>query len=312
MRQKILFGLCVACMPLTAIVAQDKKSLTLDGRLNVNKGSASFRYQLVFNENGGRISGYSLTWLTGVNPNKCKVEGSIDKDKGVIHFKEVASKNDSANMCYLESDLKYTIKGKEITATGPFKGHDEKNKMCGEGNMTLTHTLVRDSVFVKDSSRRISISAAGDLLGKKVANTPLPPLKVEKKVVENPNGSPTAKDHPKVTNFTVSADGPLNLDWATDTLYLWVWDYGKPDGDRITLIFNGMMMLDEYEITGKKRLFKFPITRDENRIEVKAINEGRVPPNTARLLLECKSAQYNITSVNGQGKSSIININKAK
>lgn len=65
---------------------------------------------------------------------------------------------------------------------------------------------------------------------------------------------------------------------------LMVWDAQKPDGDVITLIYNGKILLDKYEVTKKPARLRLNIEEGKpNKLVMYAHNTGEVPPNTAML-----------------------------
>ncbi len=76
-----------------------------------------------------------------------------------------------------------------------------------------------------------------------------------------------------------------------DTVYveggevdLMVWDAQKPDGDVITLIFNGQILLDKYEVTKEPARVRLVIEPGKpNKLVMYAHNMGVIPPNTAML-----------------------------
>ncbi|NJN78277.1 MAG: hypothetical protein HC803_08060, partial [Saprospiraceae bacterium] len=65
---------------------------------------------------------------------------------------------------------------------------------------------------------------------------------------------------------------------------LMVWDAQKPDGDIITLIFNGKILLDKYEVTKEPARLRLTIEEGKaNKLVMYAHNTGEIPPNTAML-----------------------------
>jgi ligand-binding sensor domain-containing protein len=65
---------------------------------------------------------------------------------------------------------------------------------------------------------------------------------------------------------------------------LLIWDAQKPDGDVITLIFNGKILLDKYEVTKEPARLRLTIEENKpNKLVMYAHNTGDVPPNTAML-----------------------------
>lgn len=69
-----------------------------------------------------------------------------------------------------------------------------------------------------------------------------------------------------------------------------VWDHGQVDGDIISLILNGKVILSEYTIKKRKKKVTFVLQPGENTLELIAHNEGRVKPNTATLIVRSGDA----------------------
>ncbi|MBK9287683.1 MAG: hypothetical protein IPN38_08345 [Flavobacteriales bacterium] len=81
-------------------------------------------------------------------------------------------------------------------------------------------------------------------------------------------------------------------DRTTDTLVtlstrrsgvpLVLWDDAEHDGDTISVLQNGQVVLDHYELSPKHHRIYLPLNWGDNTVLVVAHNLGRVPPNTAR------------------------------
>ena len=59
----------------------------------------------------------------------------------------------------------------------------------------------------------------------------------------------------------------------------------EEDGDTVSVLLNGLVVLDHYELTHRRTTVKLPLREGLNDVVVVAHNEGRVPPNTARAVL---------------------------
>lgn len=64
-----------------------------------------------------------------------------------------------------------------------------------------------------------------------------------------------------------------------------LWDDAEYDGDTVSVLLNGRVVLDHYELTHRRTTVKLPLDKGRNSVVVVAHNEGRVPPNTARAVL---------------------------
>lgn len=61
-----------------------------------------------------------------------------------------------------------------------------------------------------------------------------------------------------------------------------LWDDAENDGDTISVLLNGKVVLDHFGLSRKRHRIYLPLEWGDNTILVVAHNEGRVPPNTAR------------------------------
>lgn len=67
-----------------------------------------------------------------------------------------------------------------------------------------------------------------------------------------------------------------------------LWDDGREDNDIITLFLNGKVALDHFRVRNKPYELIVPIEKGENLLELYAENVGRIPPNTAAILVKSK------------------------
>ena len=58
-------------------------------------------------------------------------------------------------------------------------------------------------------------------------------------------------------------------------------DYQYPDGDRVTIYFNGIPAIYNIVLTRAYQEFKIPLYKGINKISFKALNQGTSGPNTA-------------------------------
>lgn len=97
----------------------------------------------------------------------------------------------------------------------------------------------------------------------------------------------------------VTADGTITVESKSVTFN--VWDSGIIDGDIITLVVNGRIVLSEYSLLGTKK--SIAVTLDNlgyNYVLLYAHNEGTSPPNTAAL---------SVTDSSGNVKNLVLSAN---
>jgi len=59
------------------------------------------------------------------------------------------------------------------------------------------------------------------------------------------------------------------------------WDHGQEDGDIINVYLNGNLLRGNVILTNAKQSFPATLNSGQNNFEIEAVNEGRIPPNTA-------------------------------
>lgn len=57
-------------------------------------------------------------------------------------------------------------------------------------------------------------------------------------------------------------------------------DFGQEDGDVVSIYINNQLIVKKYKLTNAKKIFTFELKTGFTQIEIKAIDEGRLRPNT--------------------------------
>lgn len=73
-----------------------------------------------------------------------------------------------------------------------------------------------------------------------------------------------------------------------------VWDKYEEDGDVVNLYLNGKILFQDLEVTKKGEILDIELQSGENSIEVEALNEGKVSPNTSAIRIFVDDQQYDI------------------
>ncbi len=90
---------------------------------------------------------------------------------------------------------------------------------------------------------------------------------------------------PAVAYESRAMDTITTLHARNALITLELWDDAEVDGDTISILLNERPMLVEYGLTHKHKKVRVTLQRGSNRILLVAHNEGRVPPNTARMIV---------------------------
>lgn len=70
-----------------------------------------------------------------------------------------------------------------------------------------------------------------------------------------------------------------------DTVYLAVYDNQKIDGDRVKIMLNEIVVIDNYPLSDEKKVFKLVLKKGSNKLNILATNEGRIDMNTSKVEL---------------------------
>lgn len=274
----------------TAFLGQQNQEFEFIGVLRL-QDSSLITYKINFNVNDKKIVGYSVTDFYGSEKTKTKIEGLINEDRKTISFFEttnIATKS-SANtneFCFVNvKNAKIKSKNNKSIIQGKFTGKFENDTNCMNGTLYLVGT----DFLTKPSINGDSLNNAGNLKNEKITEM----LK-------------QADDL-----YLTSAD-VLKLKWSSNDIKLSLWDGSKVDQDKISVIVNDKIILENFIISKEKKVVSIPFTEDVCKIVILAVNEGKAPPNTVNILLEDKNSSTPfITKLKALEKTTIV-LNKSK
>jgi hypothetical protein len=252
-------------------------------------------YKLIFEElKNGKIEGESISDFYGKDCTISKIEGSIDKKKNLISFKETSnlstkSKANTNLFCFVHADnLKIkTTHGKSIIQ-GSFNGYFPSGKSCVNGSVYLVSAEILETISEKIN--KIDTTNLED-------STKLD-LKKLKTIVDE--------------NKTLTANQHLKFKPNADELKLEIWDSYREDGDQVDIYINEQKINQNIEIKQERKVISIPISADTKYIKIVAVNEGSTPPNTVNFQLKDGT---NYTSANTRlkkGEVIYIDVTKKK
>lgn len=83
----------------------------------------------------------------------------------------------------------------------------------------------------------------------------------------------------------VAMDTLPKLNTKRQRITLTLWDDAEVDGDTISVILNDRPVLIAHGLSHEPKKLRLDLEHGYNKLEVVALNEGRIPPNTARAIL---------------------------
>ena len=243
-------------------------------------------FSIELQEEDGVVNGYSLTNINTPDKTKSEISGLyFKKDKSFqLQETQILSTSSEAPLntfCYINMNLSFKGKFGSKRLEGTFRGNFLDSTECENGKIILMEK--------KKIEKKIN----------KIKK------KVEKKYQKQ------YQDTSLVKKTQILKDGDdFTINWESKKLKFFIWDANKEDGDKITLIINGNIVLNDVKTKNKRKKIKYKLQEGENIIEIKATNLGTSPPNTSRIELIDKKIKYPIISQLELGKTAIIKIIK--
>jgi len=243
-------------------------------------------FSLELKENNGIVNGYSITNINTPDETKSEISGLYFKSDNSFQLQEtqILQTNSEAHLntfCYINMNLSFKGKFGTKRLEGTFIGNFLDSTQCASGKIILMEE--------KKLKKKIE--------------------KVKKRIEKQADKMIT--DTNQIQQTKILKDGvDFIINWESDKIKLFIWDANQEDGDKIQLIVNNNIILNNFKTTNKRKKIKYRLVDGENTIEIKAINLGNSPPNTSRLELVDSKTKYPIITQLELGKSAIIKIVK--
>lgn len=273
------------------LLCQDKIQLEFIGTLNL-PDSSFITYKLNFAEAADqKIEGYSITDFYGTQKTKSRINGSINRAKKTISFAETENLSTTSDakpneFCYVNvTNAKIKTKNKKCTIIGKFQGKFNNDTNCISGKLFLIGT---------DFLANLNELGKKDTLDHKLKNQ-----KINGLLKNAEDNLLTAKD-------------VLKLNWNSGEIIMELWDGGAIDQDKISVFLNEKNILENFEITAKKKIIIIPFKEDYYKIKILATNEGKTKPNTVSIVLKDKDSSTPIKTNLKIGEITTIIIQKRK
>ena len=279
MRYKLFHVFLILIIPF--VLHAQSNHYELDGFIHVKNGE-TYPYQLLISVRGSSIHGYSITKLADGTEPKITLKGHIERDKHTITINEkklISELPQNTSTCLVNAVLTYTAGKSKYPLSGTFTSNDIDNKPCGKGTIEFTNSGYISEIFKDD--------------------TPVVKKAPEYEVQETQTGE-----------YEITNGITKQFEWHSDTCNFEIYDGGIIDGDEVSVIFNGQNVLTNYVLAKQKKLVKLLLNKGKNTITILAEYEGKVPPNTANVIISDGNRRYKIKAFNYAGDKANIIINK--
>ena len=221
-------------------------------------------YTIKFKETRGEVKGYSITDIGGEHETKSNIFGEYDVDNKILSFRETGivytkspiSQND---FCFLNTTIKNFVFGKTKKVKANFIGLFSDNTECINGEILLNTFEKAEERAQKLVDRINKSKRVPDSLKQRLSEVNL---------------------MDKFKMNMLKKDQTLSVFTKANTVKFSVYDGGKEDGDKITILVNNEIVLNAYEANKLKKYFDINLENSKTSIVIKANNEGDIAPNT--------------------------------
>jgi hypothetical protein len=239
-------------------------------------------YKLKFAEkDNGVIEGTSITDFYGADKTVSRIKGNYNASRDRISFIETEnistkSKEDESTFCYIHlSNAKVKRVGCKTIIQGAFKGRLKNGDRCIDGYLYLVGVTFLDELANK-------ISNSDKLRNNDTIKTLL-----------NKYNDVVKKD----AATELKHKDKLELAWSGDDIIIEVWDGQEEDGDEISVMVNGKIILERFGITQQKKSIVVPVLEKITYLKFFATAVGSRPPCTVNIQIRGDNNQQNLRTV---------------
>ncbi len=272
-----LLLLILLLIPAFSLQAQ-VSNVVFIGSINVKDGEA-FSYKIQVTDSNGTLTGYSVTDVMGPNETKTLIKGSINANQKSLKFREtkvVSTKTKTGSaLCFVHANLKASKKKGTTILRGSFTGYGQDGvSVCATGTMILVSASdVMDKLMKSDLKKDTTVTKS--LMKVMASEEPTTPK--ETVVYQTESAVPDSKV------MKVTPGSTKEFTHSVKSAKMEVWDAKTIDGDMITVVQNGKILLENYRLSGIHKELNINLrTSMADTIKIIAVNEGSEPLNTAR------------------------------
>lgn len=276
MNEKLLLICLVLITPLICISQETYEYL---GGLVLND-TISYTYKLNITEHEGNIKGYSISDIGGIQETKSIVFGEYNKSKKELNLRETQTVYTKTPLekdyefCYVNTTIKNFSFEKTKKVKTNFIGLFEDNVQCINGELYLSLAEKIEERMAKVAKKINKMKRLPDSVKQKFQ-----PLKM----MDSMNMNILRKNQ------------TLSIFTNDEKIKLIVYDGGKEDGDRISIMSNGKTIRKSYKATNKRNIILLNLDSKKTSIVIKAENEGQISPNT--VVVELVDQENNIRAL---------------
>ena len=258
-------------------------------------GDEKFPYELVISGSSNSLQGYSLMIFTfngvenvGIKTMELKMKrGSISIEDGDLIYDNYTT---PGRRVKLYGNLAWVGKDTNMTLAGTFATRSVDMRLApGENSFKGMIRLQKKNPSTK--TRLISKLEEMNLLN--AVSFSKPEEKQKGNFIQTKEIKTTAKETVVVPR---KIEILQSIAFHSDSLMISLYDNGEIDGDTVSIILNGKIILSKQGLTAKAITKTISLSElgDSSQLVMYAENLGRIPPNTGLLIVQDGNERYQV------------------
>lgn len=286
---RLFFGLVLFLFGFS-IIASAQEDYEYLGVIKLNDTSY-ISYKIAFKEVDGLLSGYSVTDIGGTHETKSFISGFFDAEENSINFYEsgilyTKSPVVQDDFCFVHFEGRLKQLDDRQGIEGAFEGLYSSGERCINGNISLLNFRK-----ILKRARR---------LDNKIDRMKL--ISKEKRDKVN-----LVQELDSVNMNVIKKGERLNVFSKSDAVSLVIFDAGQEDGDRISILVNGVTVLNNYTVSRLEKMIRIPLDNDETKVKIMALNNGTIGSNTVKVDIDSGGGIIEtITNLNGGESAELV------
>jgi hypothetical protein len=304
----------------------------------ITKDYSQYKVEFQIKQSGNNLTGVSYSYLNTVYYGKATMSGNFHEANLLsiqeIKTVEVKASEGSVN-CLMHYNLNYSKSGREEYLEGSFTSKYEtesstqgikKGEDCGGGKVYLRRVTSSDfypEPFLQNSTSRKVIINEAPPARKGTASTTKNPSEQKSTPIVTNSSSLISKSFKEESTSSLPAKAPASIPPVANNrlnsilkeltvnspqVKVSLFDNGEVDGDTVSVYLNSKRVLSN------KRLGTTPLELtlhldQENSLQeitVVAENLGRIPPNSALMIVEAGEQRYRVQITSTEQKNAVV------
>lgn len=304
----------------------------------ITKDYSQYKVEFQIKQLGNNLSGVSYSYLNTVYYGKATMSGNFQEANHLsiqeLKTVEVKASEGSVN-CLMHYNLNYSKSGREEYLEGSFTSQYEtesqsqgirKGEDCGGGKVYLRRVTSSDfypEPFLQNSAAKKVIVNEAPPAKKSIASTSKKTPEQKSNLIVSNTSSLIANSFKEEPVAPIPAKTPVSIPSVSNNrlnslmkeltvnsshVKVSLYDNGEVDGDTVSVYLNSKIVLSN------KRLSTLPLELtlqldQENSLQeitVVAENLGRIPPNSALMIVQAGDQRYRVQITSTEQKNAVV------